>query len=123
MSSLRHVLVTGGAGYIGAVLVPRLLQHGYRVRVLERYLFGDQSLAAFADDPNLEQVKGDIRDETLLRQTLTGCGAVIHLASVSGDPGYDAQGVLCRSVNFEAFETLVKLAKNSGVQRFIYTSS
>ena len=56
---LQRILVTGGAGYVGAVLVPKLLAAGYRVKVLDLYLFGDRVLDAVKDHPGLEQIKGD----------------------------------------------------------------
>ena len=80
---IREVLVTGGAGYVGSTLAPRLLRHGYGVRVLDLYMFGDHVLDEVKDHPGLQQVRGDIRDEALLREVLRGCDAVIHLACIS----------------------------------------
>lgn len=123
MSAIQTVFITGGAGYVGCVLVPRLLDKGYRVKVLDWYLYGDDVLAEAANNPNLEQIKGDIRDQDLLRQHLPGCDAVIHLACISNDPSFELNPDLSRSVNFDAFEPLVKIAKASGVKRFIYAST
>lgn len=123
MTAIQTVFITGGAGYVGCVLVPRLLNQGYRVKVLDWYLYGDDVLAEVADNPNLEQIKGDIRDQKLLRQHLPGCDAVIHLACISNDPSFELNPDLSRSVNFDAFEPLVKIAKASGVKRFIYAST
>lgn len=117
------MLVTGGAGYVGAVLVPKLLDTGYRVRVLDWFLYGDDVLAAVADNPRLEQIKGDIRDEALLRRSLTDCDAVIHLACISNDPSFELDPELGKSINFNAFTPLVQIAKQQGVRRFIYASS
>lgn len=89
MSMIEQVLVTGGAGYVGAVLVPRLLNKGYRVRVLDLYIFGEHVLDEVKNHPNLEQFKGDIRDQALLRQVLRGCDAVIHLACISNDSSFE----------------------------------
>ena len=119
----RQVLITGGAGYVGSVLVPRLLGLGYRVRVLDLYLFRDDALRAVKDHPALEQIKGDIRDQALLRKSLRGCEAVIHLACISNDPCFELNPALSRSINFEAFGPLVRLSKESGVRRFIYAST
>ncbi|MBI4605301.1 MAG: GDP-mannose 4,6-dehydratase, partial [Planctomycetes bacterium] len=80
------VLVTGGAGYVGSVLVPKLLERGYRVKVLDLYLYGDHVLDAVKGHPDLEQVRGDIRDRGLLERIIPGCDAVIHLACISNDP-------------------------------------
>ena len=68
----QHVLVTGGAGYVGAVLVPKLLSQGHRVTVVDLYIFGDQVLKAVSGHPGLRQVRGDIRDRGLLERELQG---------------------------------------------------
>ncbi|GIX46869.1 MAG: UDP-glucose 4-epimerase [Candidatus Tectimicrobiota bacterium] len=123
MPAIRRVLVTGGAGYVGAVLVPHLLAHGYAVRVLDWYLFGEHVFAPLKDHPGLEQIKGDIRNQALLKDALRGCDAVIHLAGISNDPSFELNPALGRSVNYDAFAPLVQQSKASGVQRFIYASS
>jgi len=123
VSDLRQVLVTGGAGYVGSVLVPRLLERGFRVRVLDLYLFGDHVLRAVKDHPGLEEIKGDIRDQALRRQALRGCDAVIHLACISNDPSFALDPELGKSINYDAFIDLVDAGRDAGVRRFIYASS
>src|SRR5882724_1015886 len=122
MPVLKNVLVTGGAGYVGAVLIPKLLEQGYQVKVLDLYLYGDV-LAPVANNPNLEQIKGDIRDRKLLERVIPGFDAVIHLACISNDPSFELNPELGKSINYDAFADLVAVAKDNGVQRFIYASS
>ena len=118
---IENVVVTGGAGYVGAVLVPKLLEQGYRVRVIDLFLFGHDVLPE--DHPRLECVEGDIRDAPLLKQVMTEQDAVIHLACISNDPSFELNPALSRSINYECFGPLVRSAKDAGVQRFIYAST
>ena len=69
-NGINKVLITGGAGYVGAVLVPKLLSKGYHVKVLDLFIYGDDVLDEVKDHPNLEQIKGDIRDEKILREII-----------------------------------------------------
>jgi nucleoside-diphosphate-sugar epimerase len=123
MGSLKTVLVTGGAGYVGAVLVPKLLQNDFRVKVVDLYLYGDRVLDSVKGHPNLEEFKGDIRDRALLERIIPGCDAVIHLACISNDPSFDLDPALGRSINYDAFFDLVSVSKANSVRRFIYASS
>ncbi|MFA6217325.1 MAG: SDR family oxidoreductase [Candidatus Omnitrophota bacterium] len=120
---LKNILVTGGAGYVGAVLVPKLLKKGYSVSVLDLYIYGDDVLDSVKGHPQLKQVKGDIRDKDLLKRELVNIDAVIHLACISNDPSYELDPALGKSINYDAFVTLVDLSKKAGVKRFIYASS
>ncbi len=120
---LKRVFVTGGAGYVGAVLVPKLLEAGHEVTVLDLFLYGDHVLDAVKDHPGLKLVRGDLRDQALLRQAVPGSDAVIHLACISNDPSFELDPELGRSINYDAFEPLVQIAADSGVKRFIYASS
>jgi len=120
---IKTVLVTGGAGYVGAVLVPKLLKEGYRVKVLDLYLYGDHVLDAVKDNPNLVQIKGDLRDRQLLEKSLPETDAVIHLACISNDPSFELNPNLGKSINYDAFLDLVDVSKNVGVKRFVYASS
>ena len=120
---IRQVLITGGAGYVGSVLVPKLLRAGYEVKVIDLYLYGDHVLDEVKHHPNLEQIKGDIRNHDLLEKIMPGCDAVIHLACISNDPSFELDPGLGKSINYDAFLDLVDVAKENGVKRFIYASS
>ena len=114
------VLVTGGGGYVGAVLVPKLLARGYWVRVIDLFLFGTDVLPKHAA---LELVKADIRDQKALARVTTGADAVIHLACISNDPSFELNPGLSRSINYDCFEPLVSISRRAGVRRFVYAST
>jgi nucleoside-diphosphate-sugar epimerase len=118
----RHVLVTGGAGYVGSRLVPGLLAAGHKVTVLDLYIYGD----VFRDLPDrsgLTEVKGDLRQPADVARALKGCDSVIHLACISNDPSFDLNPELGKSINYDCFRPLVRAAKDAGVNRFVYASS
>ncbi|MBL7891059.1 MAG: SDR family oxidoreductase [Bacteroidia bacterium] len=117
---MKNIFITGGAGYVGSVLVPKLLKKGYNVTVLDLMIYGEDVLPKH---PNLKAIKGDIRDQQLLKKILPGQDAVIHLACISNDPSFELNPTLGKSINLDAFEPLVKISKESGVKRFIYASS
>jgi nucleoside-diphosphate-sugar epimerase len=138
----EHVVVTGGAGYIGSVLVPELLAEGRRVTVLDRLFFGRGPLGPVLGHPGLTLVEGDVRDEETVRAVFTGRAqgggrgsggrggpedappdAVIHLAAISNDPSAKLAPDLTRSINCEATRRLLALAKEGGVNRLLYASS
>ena len=121
--SLQRVMVTGGAGYVGAVLVPALLDAGYAVNVLDLFIYGDDVLAHVRGHPGLREIRGDIRDPLAVKRACAGCDAVIHLACISNDPSFELNPALGRSINLDAFVPLVRAAKDAGVKRFIYASS
>jgi nucleoside-diphosphate-sugar epimerase len=121
--SFRRVLVTGGAGYVGSALVPKLLRAGYAVTVLDLYLYRDDPFGVHRADPRLREVRGDLRDPGAVAQALDGCEAVIHLACISNDPSFDLDPALGRSINYDCFVPLVRMAKDAGVRRFVYASS
>ncbi len=123
MNKFKTVFVTGGAGYVGSVLVPKLLNQGYHVRVLDLFLYGEDIFNAVKDDPKLETIKGDMRDRALLERVIPGSDAVIHLACISNDPSFELDPELGKSINYDAFIDLANVSRESGVKRFIYASS
>jgi nucleoside-diphosphate-sugar epimerase len=123
MRAINQVLVTGGAGYVGAVLVPKLLDAGYHVKVLDLFIYGENVFETAQNHPNLQTIRGDLRDRALLKRILPGCDAVIHLACISNDPSFELDPDLGTSINYHAFTPLVEISKDSGVHRFIYASS
>jgi len=117
---LKNIFITGGSGYVGAVLVPHLIEKGYSVTVLDLMIYGDNVLPSH---PNLNSVKGDIRNQVLLKELIPGHDAVIHLACISNDPSFELNPDLGKSINLNAFSPLVEISRNARVERFIYASS
>ena len=117
------VAVTGGAGYVGSALVPRLVTLGHRVRVIDLFLFGEDVFGAAGRSERLERVELDIRDWEGLRKALAGVDAVIHLACVSNDPSFELDPALGKSINYDSFPGLLEAITANGVKRFINASS
>ncbi len=126
MSSIlknENVLVTGGAGYVGSNLVPKLLAKGHKVSVLDLYLYGEGVFGDYGGHPNLSEIRGDLRSPEDVKAALKGCNAVIHLACISNDPSFELDPVLGKSINLDCFRPLVRASKEAGIKRFIYASS
>ncbi len=130
MSQPKKVLVIGGAGYVGAVLVPKLLARGHHVRVLDAFWFGKNVFNEVAHyyDPDqnyvkLELFELDIRKTDLLERFMEGPDVVIHLACISNDPSFEMNPALGRSINYDAFVNLLGVLKRTRPGYFIYASS
>ena len=117
---MRKILVTGGAGYVGCVLVPKLLDAGYSVVVYDLMLFGSEGLPS---RPDLQVVKGDLRDTPSFAAVLDGVESVIHLACISNDPSFELDPALSKAINYDCFEPMILACKSAGVRRFIYAST
>ena len=117
------VLVTGGAGYVGSHLVRKLLQRGYRVRVLDSLLYGDQGILALRGNPHFELLKGDIRDPDQLARAVKGVDGVIALAALVGDPACDIDPRATWATNVEATAELLARCRENSVQRLVFASS
>lgn len=116
---MKNIFVTGGAGYVGSLLIPLLIKEGYKVTSVDLMIYGD----TLPKHDQLNIIKGDIRDQNLLEKNLVNQDAVIHLACISNDPSFELNPKLGKSINLDAFEPLVKISKKNKVRRFIYASS
>jgi len=119
----KKVLVTGGAGYIGSVLVRLLLESGYKVRVFDNLSFGGEPILDLLNNENFDFIKGDIRDKDSVEKAMIGIDYVAHLASIVGDPACAVDSELTRSINIEGSLNLYNIANKSGVKRFVFAST
>jgi nucleoside-diphosphate-sugar epimerase len=117
------VLVTGGAGYIGSHLIRNLLERGYRVRVLDNFLYGDQGLAELSGAPGLEIREGDICRPDDMHAAVRGVRSVVALAALVGDAACDLDPDDAVAVNFESTRTTVQACREAGVGRLVFASS
>jgi nucleoside-diphosphate-sugar epimerase len=115
-----NILITGGAGYVGSKLVPKLLELKHSVTVLDLMIYGEDVLD---NSERLKKIKGDIRNKSLLEKIIPGHDVVIHLACISNDPSFELNPTLGKSINLDAFEPLVKISRENKVNKFIYASS
>ncbi len=120
---MKKILVTGGAGYIGSVLVRDLLNKNYSVRIFDSLYFGEEHLNELKDNPNFELIHGDIQNIESYPNLLDNIDSVIHLAGLSNDPSCDLDPYYTKKINVEGTRKLVKMCKEKGVKRFIFSSS
>ncbi|MGQ0811842.1 MAG: NAD-dependent epimerase/dehydratase family protein [Nitrospiraceae bacterium] len=116
---MKNVLIVGGAGYVGTLLTPQLLDAGYNVAVYDIMYYGCE----LNPRSRLKIIDGDIRDMDRLRDALWGVDAVIQLACISNDAGFELNENLSETINYDAFEPMVLAAREQRVRRFIYASS
>jgi nucleoside-diphosphate-sugar epimerase len=117
------VLIIGGAGYIGSHTVELLLQRGYHVRVLDRLMYGPDSLRDFASNPAFEFIEGDATSIAKLAQAMKGASAVVHLSGLVGDPACAVDPEFTRHANIIATRMAKEVAQSMGIQRFVFASS
>jgi nucleoside-diphosphate-sugar epimerase len=117
------VLVTGGAGYIGSVLVRQLLDKGYKVRAFDSLKFGGDALYDVMLHPDFEFVKGDIRNAEEVSKALEGIDAIAHLAAIVGDPACKKFSDEANETNWDGSVALFEAAEKAGVQRFVFAST
>jgi nucleoside-diphosphate-sugar epimerase len=122
-ASNDQVLVTGGAGYVGSVLVQELLARGHSVRVLDRLVHGEPSLLSAWGRSSFDFLRGDIRDSTCLATAVEGISTVVHLAAVVGDPACERAPELAQQTNVEGTSRLLDAASAAGVRRFVFLST
>ena len=120
-NEIKSVFVTGGAGYCGSLLVPKLLQLGFKVTVYDLLFFGRNHLPI--GHKNLKLISGDIRDIKRLFDAMVGHHALLNLACISNDASFELDESVSTSINMNAFEPMVNAAKQAGIKRFIYASS
>lgn len=117
------VLVTGGAGYIGSVLVRQLLNKGYKVRAFDSLKFGGDALYEVMLNPNFEFMKGDVRNGNEVRKALEEIDAVAHLAAIVGDPACKKYSEEAKETNWQGSIDLFEAAEKAGVKRFVFAST
>jgi nucleoside-diphosphate-sugar epimerase len=120
---VRKVLVIGGAGYIGSALLPKLLEKGYHVRLLDLLIYGTEPIEEALAHPNLEIMQADFRQVDKVVEAMRNIDAVIHLGAIVGDPACALDEELTIEVNLMATRMIAEVAKGSGVSRFIFAST
>lgn len=117
------VLLIGGAGYIGSGLLPRLLNNGYRVRLLDAFLYGHEPIAEWSGHPNLEIVEGDFRRVDTVVEAMQGADSVVHLGAIVGDPACALDEELTVETNLLATRMIAEVTKGEGIKRFVFAST
>jgi nucleoside-diphosphate-sugar epimerase/CBS domain-containing protein len=123
LEQAKRVLVVGGAGYLGSVLTCRLLRRGFRVRVLDSFIYGRRSLESLAGDENLEIVEGDLRNIHTCVSSLAETDAVVLLAAIVGDPASKVRPTETIETNVLAAQALASASKLHHINRFLYAST
>jgi len=120
---IQNVLVIGGAGYIGSALLPKLLEAGYNVRLLDLLIYGTEPIHEWLNHPHLEVIKADFRQVEKVVQAMNGMDAVVHLGGLVGDPACALDEQLTIDINLMATRMIAEVAKGSGIAHFIFAST
>ncbi len=121
--AIEDVLVIGGAGYIGSALLPKLLEEGYRVRLLDLLLYGTEPIEGVLDHDNLEIIEADFRRSEKVVQAMQGIDAVVHLGAIVGDPACELDEEATIEINLTATRMIAAVAKAADVERFVFAST
>ncbi len=105
----QKILITGGAGYLGSIIVPTMLEAGHKVTVLDNFMFKQNTLAQSCLNPNFEVYRGDARDERTLKPLIKDSDTIIPLAAIVGAPMCDADKIAATSTNRDSIITLVRM--------------
>lgn len=117
------ILVTGGSGYLGSILTRKLLQKGYRVRILDNFLFGKESIKEIEKNNNLEIIEGDIRDLSIVSKSIKNVDTVIHLASIVGTQSSELDPKTSVEINLMSTRNIAELCKLYTIKQFIFAST
>lgn len=119
----KKVVVTGGGGYIGSVLVAKLLEKNLNVTVLDECLYGNEGLEGVNGKPGFEFIKGNVLDAASVERAVAGSDAVIHLAAIVGEPAAEVNRAKTASINRMAAKTVAEACRRSGVERMLLAST
>ncbi len=123
LAAVKKVLVIGCSGYLGSVLVRKLLSAGFTVHGLDKLMYGDKGISELYNKHNFKFIEGDIRDIKVLMDAIKGCDAVIHLAAIVGDPACKLDAEETITINYLATKTITEICKYSQVNRMLFAST
>ncbi len=112
---MKHILVTGGAGYLGSTMVPELLKKGYKVTVIDNFMFKQNSLANVCSNPNFEIIRGDIRDKKIMKGCMKNADVIIPLAALVGAPLCNEDKIGATTINHDAIEMMFDLSSREQI--------
>ena len=123
MNKLKSILVTGGAGYIGSVVIPKLVEQGYSVIVYDSLIYGKDGISDLIKEKKIELIIGDIRNYSLLEESLENIDCVLHLAAIVGEPLCKKIPDAAHQINELSTSSLIQACKKQNVKRIIYAST